>query len=225
MSMKIKLLVIVIVVQSIVFCSLLVWNDGKRDSEINNKGIYSRLDRAETMEEIRGALVELGEINEYAGAIDRNTSRKSFRFLTDKENNVDRILDNDCSLVGHLAAISGDDELLRLMVRKYFGSAEGEIKGCYVEVFLQYNPDLFFSLPDTWHIWQAAGGAAWCLDEPKVTTGIVADRVSESRDAVKIMGDIERVLKEEAETEWSKEALEEFEKFRKRYEIHKNAHL
>jgi hypothetical protein len=130
-----------------------------------------------------------------------STSRKAFSFVKDHSEN-----EGDCYLVGHLAALSGDTELFRKMIRAYFGEAEGELKGAYVEEFLQYNPDLFFSLPDTWDLWRAAGGGDWCCDAPDLTIPLISEHVGMSRDALRILRDVRDSVRQNAGTEWGRHA-------------------
>jgi len=180
------------------------------------KGTYSELISASTPKQMEAAFKELLKIEKYSGTIPEDVSRKAFKLLMEYRDMASESKAGDekaymrfeswVEYVSHLAAISGDVELFRKMTFSYFGSATSELTGAWVEKFLQYNPYVFFSIPDTWAIWSHAGGSAWCCDEPEVTIPIVKKFVGNTKDAKRIFEDIkETAIKSEKDTEWAKE--------------------
>ena len=188
-------------------CSLLFMRDRAPVDPVETPRVqepfpaFADLEAATSAEEVRAALEGLREKRGALGTISTATSRKVFSLIRMGSRH-----EEVCYLVGHLAALAGDTELLRKMVRAYFGSHESELKGSYVEEFLQYNPDLFFSLPDTWHLWSAAGGAEWCCEDPETTIPLVIVHGGMSKDAERILKDIENTVSDLADTEWGRDA-------------------
>ncbi len=217
------LIVTTAIVTSITCLSLCGRNDSPEIAYSNIHPLYTDLVRANTPEQMEKALADLEACEKYIGAVPRGVSRNAFLFTIELRDRVFQATaesrgsdqhgreyaryENWTGFVSHLAAISGDVELLRMMVTTYFGSATGECKGWWIEEFLQYNPDLFFSLPDTLELWNHAGGAPWCCNEPEVTIPIVRDFASSTRDAQRILDDITADIHDyDEDTPWVKEA-------------------
>lgn len=105
--------------------------------------------------------------------------------------------ENGCFAVGHLAAISGNSDLLRKMVLTYFGDCEAEMKGSYVEKFIQHYPKRFFAMPDAWELWQKADGAEWCCDYTDLTIPLIVREAKDSDDAKKMIQNIQETIASE----------------------------
>lgn len=199
MKIRITFLIAIITALTTAFICYYLWHLDTHPDHVSPH--YKSLLDANNNAETRKALDDLCNIEEYIGPVPVYVARQAFKSIIPEE---DAPVDDYCWPVGHLAAISGDVELLRKMVYTYFGSAEGELKGGYIEEFLQYNPELFFSLPDTLELWNHAGGAQWCCDYPDLTIPIVHHFSFNTADAKRIFDDIIEEAKQMEGTEWSR---------------------
>ncbi|HUW34515.1 MAG TPA: hypothetical protein VM223_23150, partial [Planctomycetota bacterium] len=57
-------------------------------------------------------------------------------------------------------------------------------------------------------LWSAAGGAEWCCDHPDVTIPLIVEHAGRSKDAERILADVKDAIRNDAGTEWAREADE-----------------
>jgi hypothetical protein len=160
---------------------------------------YAELAAARTRGETYLALSHLSDRYRYLGPLSEGLAQKAIGFACAVKSEY------EWAMVGHLAAVSGNADLLRFMVRTYFGEAEAEEKGQYVEEFLRYNPRLFFSLPDAWRLWQKVGGAQDCCNDPDKTVPVLKRYSPTSRAARLMLADVRKTVagRAFADTRWA----------------------